>query len=390
MRYLYLGIVWLWACQRVEPPTYELRLSDDVRIGWKKPFAVFPLENDSIYEEAKFWVLRPPLSGLKEFRNGVLIYFPENELDTLVTFQYYVQTNTQIQTARIRLLLTEHWPCERGAVADYDTTFKNSAFHKIDVSSNDRFCGKKGDGLSILAAPAFGEALVENGEMYYRPKPGFVGSDTFVYQTLRPRDYAPVFVRVFQDSGCVIVANPDYKSFAYKGRIEVDVLANDKITCKDEFDKNRFSILKQVEKGALILENGKLFFEIKSYSPDRYTGTYQICYFNGECSFAQVVLDVLPCPPVRAHSDITFMYPEWGYLEINYLENDDYCLYNLGADRVAIVEAPKQGEVQILEEKFIYYLKNQSFLGSDDFLYRICDNQSNCDTARVFVSVRRR
>jgi phage pi2 protein 07 len=389
MKNLWIGLAFVLACRNQDAVPSDIKLHDDERYGWFSPFVVVPLDNDSIYRPAKFWVLKPELSALLEFRNGSLIYFPENETDTILTFQYKVQTDLQTQSAVIRLKFSQNWPCYRGAQADYDTTFKNAEFKKIEVQTNDRFCGQKASGLSLFASPRFGEVKIENDQLYYRPKSGYIGSDTFVYQVQSPKDYAPVFVRIFQDSGCVLVAKPDYKSFAYRGRVLIDVLENDKITCPDDFDKNRFLIVSQPQKATLVFQDSKLFFEMNAYAPGRYSAVYQICFRNGECSYAPIILDVLPCPPIEAHEDYEFMFSNWESLEINYLKNDSYCLYNLRLDKLAIAESPKRGQVQILGEKFVYYLMETNFLGTDSFLYRICDGQSNCDTARVFVSVRK-
>ena len=75
-------------------------------------------------------------------------------------------------------------------------------------------------------------------------------------------------------------------------------------------------------------------------------------------------------------------------IEINLVAND---LCDVNPASVAVVTAPQNGSVQMGTNGIVTYLPNGSFVGTDQFTYRVCDNGapvSMCDTATVTITVR--
>ena len=73
---------------------------------------------------------------------------------------------------------------------------------------------------------------------------------------------------------------------------------------------------------------------------------------------------------------------------IDLVAND---LCDVNPSSVAIVAPPQNGSVQMGTNGVVTYLPNGSFIGTDQFTYRVCDNgapASTCDTGTVTVTVR--
>lgn len=74
-------------------------------------------------------------------------------------------------------------------------------------------------------------------------------------------------------------------------------------------------------------------------------------------------------------------------LELDALSND--VLPNEANRRIAIIEQPKLGTVNIAGEKLSYQLQNAGNTGVDQFRYQVCalDCVNNCDTATVVIQI---
>jgi gliding motility-associated-like protein len=73
-------------------------------------------------------------------------------------------------------------------------------------------------------------------------------------------------------------------------------------------------------------------------------------------------------------------------VDINVLAND-IPKGKLNPSTLRIVTAPKNGMASIVGDSLISYQPNQYFVGSDDFVYSICDYSQHCDQATVLVLV---
>jgi gliding motility-associated-like protein len=73
-------------------------------------------------------------------------------------------------------------------------------------------------------------------------------------------------------------------------------------------------------------------------------------------------------------------------IEINVLAND-IPRNNLNPTTLKIVSQPKNGSAVVVADSLISYTPNQYYVGSDDFVYSICDYLKDCDEATVLVMI---
>ncbi len=73
-------------------------------------------------------------------------------------------------------------------------------------------------------------------------------------------------------------------------------------------------------------------------------------------------------------------------VDINVLIND-IPKKKLNPSTLRIVKAPQNGIATVVGDSLVSYLPNEYFVGSDNFIYSICDYFQNCDQATVLVLV---
>lgn len=73
-------------------------------------------------------------------------------------------------------------------------------------------------------------------------------------------------------------------------------------------------------------------------------------------------------------------------VDINVLTNDIPRKY-LDPSTLRIMSAPKNGIAVVVADSLISYAPNQFYVGTDDFVYSICDYFENCDQATVLVII---
>lgn len=133
--------------------------------------------------------------------------------------------------------------------------------------------------------------------------------------------------------------------------------------------------------------------DIVTYTPDPdFNGTdsfdYTVCNSSGDCSTANVTVDVLPI--VDAFDD-SVSTQEDTPVDIDILANDND-LPTLGT---LTTTNPFNGTVVINDggtpndpsDDFVTYTPDTGFVGTDSFEYTICDDSGNCETATVTIIV---
>ncbi|GJH41781.1 hypothetical protein RCZ04_23310 [Capnocytophaga sp. HP1101] len=120
-----------------------------------------------------------------------------------------------------------------------------------------------------------------------------------------------------------------------------------------------------------------------------YTITYQICTVAtpAACATATVqvtVLTVTPTPTVAPIAvDDRATTPLNTPVVINILANDTLN----GATTPNVVSSPANGTVVVNLDGSIEYRPHTNFVGTDNFVYQLCNPQGNCDTATITVEV---
>ena len=116
------------------------------------------------------------------------------------------------------------------------------------------------------------------------------------------------------------------------------------------------------------------------------TFVYQICDNGGLCDTATVTITI-KAPPI-AVDDVTttpFQTP----VTINVLSNDSDPDGTLVPSTVTVTSGPSHGTITNvnLTNGQISYTPATGFTGTDFFTYQVCDNDGQCDTATVAISV---
>ncbi|GAA4421293.1 hypothetical protein GCM10023187_57080 [Nibrella viscosa] len=256
----------------------------------------------------------------------------------------------------------------------------------------------------LVSQPTNGSTVVNaNGTITYTPNFGFAGADQFIYRicdrvNTSLCDTALVVVNV---GSAAPRANPDLVTVNFNQPVTVNVLANDA-------DRNGTVpatlatvttpvILAQPANGtAVVNANGSISFTPAVGFAGSTTLVYQICdrVNTALCDTALVTFSVGSAPPVANPDSYTLGFNQT--LALAVLAND---LSRTGAPASltgvanvtlpTIVTQPTGGTVVVNANGTITYDPNDTFTGSDAFIYRICDvvNTSLCDTAIVRINV---
>ncbi|MEJ2162747.1 MAG: gliding motility-associated C-terminal domain-containing protein [Robiginitalea sp.] len=133
--------------------------------------------------------------------------------------------------------------------------------------------------------------------------------------------------------------------------------------------------------------------DILTYTPDPdFNGSdsfdYTVCNISGDCSTANVSVEVLPIVDAIDDAVATLQTEP---LTIDILANDN----DVPTDGSLTVTDPSNGSISINDngtpndpsDDLVEYVPAPGFTGSDSFTYTLCDTLGNCSTANVDVVV---
>ncbi|WP_445422152.1 Ig-like domain-containing protein [Arsenicibacter rosenii] len=256
---------------------------------------------------------------------------------------------------------------------------------------------------TIFTQPKNGTATLTNGVLVYRPGSTFAGQDTVVYRlcdnlNTNLCDTALVAITV---QSLPPTANRDNVTTPFNVNVQISTLTNDvdragrpaSLTGASA-NVSSFSVITQPANGTIAIgANGLL-----TYNPnDTYAGTDQLIYRicdnvnTSLCDTALVFITIQSAPPVANRNDVTTAFNTNSTILI--LANDTdkagrpAALTNVSAP--VITQNPANGAVVVNADGSITYDPNDTFAGTDQLIYRICDNvnASLCDTALVTIRV---
>tara|TARA_R110002049_G_scaffold88404_1_gene223133 strand:+ start:202 stop:2223 length:2022 start_codon:yes stop_codon:yes gene_type:complete len=134
--------------------------------------------------------------------------------------------------------------------------------------------------------------------------------------------------------------------------------------------------------------------DIPTYIPNSdYNGadsfTYTVCNAVGDCSTAEVTVDVLPI--VDTADDVVVINEDEVIIIDNWHLNDN----DLPVSGTFKTTAPTNGRIVIdtkgtpddPSDDTVTYTPNSSFSGRDTFVYTVCDTKNNCSNANVTILV---
>jgi hypothetical protein len=246
--------------------------------------------------------------------------------------------------------------------------------------------------VTIATPPATGTATVNiNGTIGYAPASGFSGPVSFTYTICdisQPGicSTAPVNLTVIS----VIIANTDQSTTASGTPITTTVLANDTRNGLPASSTNvTVSLISQPANGTAVLNaNGTItytpavgFSGVNSFS-------YTICGIAqpGVCSTTPVSITVLPSRPVAVNdlNQTVKNIPVSGNLRTNDSEPAGLAL----TVTTTPITGPTNGTVVILSNGSYIYTPATNFVGTDSFVYQVCNTAAQCTTALATIKIR--
>ena len=259
----------------------------------------------------------------------------------------------------------------------------------VDVPFNDTDLDGDLDpiSVSIVSGPGDGTLVVNpvTGVIEYTSDPGFVGTDTFAYEICDLAgncDEATVTITVTAPP----VAVDDSDNALTGVPVLVDVPFNDS-DLDGDLDPTNVSIISGPGDGTLSINPST--GEIEYTSTAGFVGTdtfiYEICDLAGNCDQATVTITVT-APPVAVDDSGDTLTGVPVLVDVPF--NDTDLDLDLDITSVAIVSGPSNGSVLIdAVTGEIEYTSAAGFVGTDTFIYEICDLAGNCDEATVTITV---
>ncbi|MDP2338063.1 MAG: Ig-like domain-containing protein [Bacteroidota bacterium] len=286
---------------------------------------------------------------------------------------------------------------DRLSTNDVNITFKNIPVSGNVLINDAGFYGFNSF-VTMFLDPVHGTVIMDpNGQYTYKPANEYVGIDNFYYKVCTAEDPADcdtvnVTIQVLTDvlSQIPPVANDDEKQTLLNTAVSGNVLANDLSVSGEQIILNT-KPLDGPKSGTLVLnDNGSYIYTPKT----GFIGTDYFVYeiygaVSGLTAIARVTITVSNDPEVRlfASDDIFFSYGK--LVQGNLLANDSYPSVSTLVVTKNPVVMPVNGTVTINSNGTFSYTPTVGFVGTDQFVYQICDSKLNeCDNATVFIVVK--
>ena len=287
---------------------------------------------------------------------------------------------------------------DRLATNDINVTFRNKPVSG-NVLINDAGFYKFGPTVSVDYNPVNGSLTMDPQGIYtYTPNTGFIGTDNFYYtvcSTLDPADCDTmnVTIRVIPDLLADIHATAidDEAQTLENTTVRGNVLANDLSVSGEKLILN-LSAKEGPNSGTLVLNvDGSFVYTPKSGFIGTDYFVYEVCgEISGMCDHAKVTITVSnDLNEVRLFAADDAFFSLGKAIQGSLIANDLYpSASTLTVNRTPVV-SPKNGIVSINANGTFNYTPTIGFVGTDQFVYEICDSQvGDCDYANVIVSVK--
>ena len=273
-----------------------------------------------------------------------------------------------------------------------------------NVTTND--IDLNGDNLLVDPTPVSGPSngsvvLNPDGSYTYTPNAGFEGEDEFVYEvcddgTPSLCDQATVFIEVIPITAGnePPIANADDAQTMVDMPVSGNILVNDDDPDGDNISISTAPIVGPSNGSVVVQPNGDF-----TYTPDpgfigTDTYTYSICDDGTPslCDTAVVTINVIPNPPGNDPpfaGDDAALTPQEVPVSGNLLVND----FDPNGDNIIInttpISGPSNGSVVIQPNGDYTYTPDPSFVGTDSYIYEICDDGTPvlCAQATVIITV---
>ncbi len=247
----------------------------------------------------------------------------------------------------------------------------------------------------IVSNPQNGIININNNGIFtYTPAKDFVGTDRADYGicNINGCDTASIYFTVLavNPQNTPIAADDNFTTL--KNTIVAGSVATNDKDADNNIQINGFRLLKSPNKGTLSLNNNGNF----TYLPQNNfigsdSASYIICDSTNLCDTAFIFFTVKDVPVKHAPvaKDDYFSTNENEPLSNTVAANDFDVDNDLKINSFKVLKTTKKGVFILKEEGSFLYTPNANFIGSDTASYTVCDTIGLCDTAWVFISVKK-
>ncbi len=360
-------------------------ITDKARTPVNMPVQISVLDNDSDPNNDPLTVsdisMLPANGTVTINPDGTLTYTPKDGFVGTDIFEYLIDDGKGgTASAFVVIEVFDNRPVALPDRADTDSLSPLV----IEVLANDSDPNNETLTVTAVTKPAHGKAEVnDDGTVTYTPNPGFSGSDVFTYTVCNESgncDTETVTVTVenlppnaLNDSAATRPGTP----------VSVPVLVNDS---DPDGQPLTITLISAMPKNGSVTigEDGTVI-----YTPNPgFTGTdtfdYMIGDGHGGTDTATVTIRVDNESPtaVADHAEIR----PGQAVTIPILANDS----DPENDPLTVtnITKPAHGTITKNDNGQITYTPNSGFVGTDSFVYTICDDKRACDTATVSITVK--
>ena len=330
--------------------------------------------------------------------NGTITYTPDEGYAGVDSFVYIICDNytrkIACDTAIVKLKLFSNK--ELVAVDDYfDLNIGEKGI--LDISKNDIDPERELDltSIEIITDPENGTVSANNdGTVTYQPASGYEGLDSFQYVICdlgipKKCDDAWVYINIVENN-CVVAFNDVAYTFVME-EINIAVLDND-IDFENEIDSSSIMLMSSANHGNVYIQNNhtityipyEVFVGVDSFTYRIFDQGYPVCSSNGI-----VYVNIIDKNEeiVVVNDKVTTPFNENVNIEI--LANDYDPDGSIDTSTVTIIENPVNGSAVINNDGSLSYNPNDTFVGLDSLIYKVCDDGiiATCNTAIVYITV---
>lgn len=348
--------------------------------------------NDGQGDALTYVVVNGPVSGTLSGSPPALTYTPNANFHgtDFFTFKASEQPSGVLESDPATVLIEVSSVDDLPSASNDALTLPEDTVSTVAVLTND---GGFGDGpvtVSVLSAPANGEALALSGNtIRYAPVRDYAGSDSFTYRiTDSDGDAASATVNVTVQAAndAPVAADDAYTTNEDQALVVAagaGVLVND--TDVDGPTASAAVVVPPASGSLSLAANGSF-----TYTPNaNFSGTDVFTYtrFDGTLTSASatVVLHVTAVDDLPSAQNDAISVSEDGFVNVAVLSNDS----NLGdgSISVTITTAPTDGLAIALSGGLVRYTPNADFAGSDTIGYTVTDADGDSSAATVAVTV---
>ncbi|WP_165921878.1 Ig-like domain-containing protein, partial [Natronoflexus pectinivorans] len=338
-------------------------------------------------------IITPPIHGNLSpgTEEGTLIYTPDTGFSGDDSFQFRISDLTDLQSniATVTIQVSDQAPTAN----DVEITIDEDETVVIDVLFNDTDPQDNIDPstVTITIEPLHGQATTNpDGTVTYIPDENYFGLDSFYYRVCDETNYCDeakvtITINPVNDPP---VANDNEATLKQNTSTLVDVLSND-YDVDNTIDELTLSISVAPQYGTAEISTTPRGI---IYTPNPgYFGTDQFIYRltdpEGLWDEATVYLTItwVNSPPEPQDNHFGPVREE-GML-LNVLENDIDPDDNIDPSTVTIVVQPQHGNITVNSDGSIFFLPEEGYIGSDSFVYSVCDTEGACGDATVTLDI---